>query len=159
MQAAESFASGASVAQVAAKARVSRQSGWRWQKTFEAGGVEALRSRGPHRKCRLSPDQVKALLAALEQGPAVHGWSEDQRWTLARICRLAQEMFTVGYTPKGMSLLLKRNGWSVQVPAVRAVERDEAAIATWRVEQWPIIKGQQGSWAPTSASRTSPGQG
>jgi hypothetical protein len=39
-----------------------------------------------------------------------------------------------------MSLLLKRNDWSVQFPALRAAERDEEAIAPWRDEQWPIIK-------------------
>lgn len=156
MEAAEMFADGASGPRVALRSRVSRQSGWRWQKAFEAGGAEALRSRGPHGKCRLTPEQVKTLLSALAEGPAVHGWDEDQRWTLARIVQLVFEMFRVRYTPKGMSLLLHRNGWSAQVPAVRAAERDEEAVAAWRDEQWPIIKGQRGSWVPISASRTRP---
>jgi transposase len=156
MEAADMFAAGTSGPVVAARTRVSRQSGWRWQKAFEAGGAEALRSKGPHGKCRLSEQQIQALKAALEQGPAVHGWTEDQRWTLARICRLTFELFKVRYTPKGMSLLLKRNGWSVQVPAVRAAERNEEAIAAWRDEQWPIIKGRRASWTPTSASKTKP---
>jgi hypothetical protein len=34
-----------------------------------------------------------------------------------------------------MDLLLHRIGWSVQVPAWRAAERDEAAIAAWREER------------------------
>lgn len=42
-----------------------------------------------------------------------------------------------------MPLLLKRNGWSVQVPAVRAAERDEEGIAARKDEQWPIIEGQR----------------
>jgi len=29
-------------------------------------------------------------------------------------------------------------GWSVQVPARRAAERDEAAIAAWREETWTV---------------------
>jgi hypothetical protein len=33
-----------------------------------------------------------------------------------------------------------RLGWSVQVPKHRAVERDEAAITTWRRETWPARK-------------------
>lgn len=53
-----------------------------------------------------------------------------------------------------MSLLLKRNGWSVQVPAVRAAERDEEAIAAWKDEQRPIIEGRRASWTPTSALKT-----
>jgi len=31
-------------------------------------------------------------------------------------------------------------GWSVQKPVERATQRDAAAIAAWRVEQWPEIK-------------------
>jgi hypothetical protein len=37
-------------------------------------------------------------------------------------------------------VLLHRIGWSVQVPVRRAAERDEAAIAAWREEIWPVIK-------------------
>jgi putative transposase len=40
----------------------------------------------------------------------------------------------VEYTLAGMAVLLHRIGWSVQVPARRAAERDEHAIATWRKE-------------------------
>jgi hypothetical protein len=29
--------------------------------------------------------QLDRLRAALDAGPAVHGWDEDQRWTLARV--------------------------------------------------------------------------
>jgi hypothetical protein len=40
-------------------------------------------------------------------------------------------------------LLLRRNGWSAQVLARRAVERDEAAIETWTKEVWPQVKGRR----------------
>lgn len=40
--------------------------------------------------------------------------------------------FHIGYTLRGVSYLLHRMGFSPQVPAHRAVERDEAAIAMWR---------------------------
>jgi len=156
LEAAEMFSAGESGPVVAARTRVSRQSGWRWQKAFEAGGAEALRSKGTHGKCRLSEQQISTLLAALEgrsgcawldRGPAL-----DAGPDLPADVRVVQGR----YTPKGMSLLLKRNGWSVQVPAVRAAERDEEAIERWRDEQWPIIKGQRATWAPASASRTKP---
>jgi hypothetical protein len=38
----------------------------------------------------------------------------------------------VEYTLAGMDVLLHRTGWSVQVPARRAAERDEEKIARWR---------------------------
>ena len=41
---------------------------------------------------------------------------------------------------RGVSLLLHRMGFSSQVPAHRAIERDEDAILTWRRETWPAGK-------------------
>jgi hypothetical protein len=38
----------------------------------------------------------------------------------------------VDYTLAGMDVLPHRIEWTVQVPARRAAERDEAAIAAWR---------------------------
>ncbi|MFG1711369.1 winged helix-turn-helix domain-containing protein, partial [Nonomuraea sp. M3C6] len=46
-------------------------------------------------------------------------------------------MATDNYTPRGVSYLLHRIGWSPQVPVHRAVERDEEQIATWVKETWP----------------------
>jgi hypothetical protein len=37
-----------------------------------------------------------------------------------------------------VDLLLRRIGWSVQVPARWAAEWDEARIAAWREETWPV---------------------
>jgi transposase len=38
---------------------------------------------------------------------------------------------------------MRRHGWSWQVPVRRAVERDEEAIAVWKAEVWPEVKGQR----------------
>ncbi|MGC9671238.1 helix-turn-helix domain-containing protein, partial [Planosporangium sp. 12N6] len=46
----------------------------------------------------------------------------------------------VRYTLRGTSYLSHRIGWSVQVPAHRAVERAEQAVAAWRREAWPAGK-------------------
>ena len=45
------------------------------------------------------------------------------------------------YTLRGMSYLLHRMGFSWQVPAHRAAERDEAAIAEWRAVTWAKVRG------------------
>jgi hypothetical protein len=42
---------------------------------------------------------------------------------------LVSRLFGVRYTLRGVSYLLHRNGFTPQVPAHRAAERDEAAIA------------------------------
>jgi hypothetical protein len=91
----------------------------------------------------------------LEAGPATWGWDEDQCWTLARIAELVRRRFRVDYTLAGVDLLLHRIGWSVQVPARQAAERDEAAIAAWKEADWPVVKGRRRTWAPGSASKTS----
>ncbi|MFE5871357.1 winged helix-turn-helix domain-containing protein [Streptomyces roseifaciens] len=85
-----------------------------------------------------SPGRLRDLESLLDAGPAAHGWAEDQCWTLARIAEVIRKRFGVGYTLAGVDLLLHRIGWSMQMPARRAAERDEERIAQWRDEQWPV---------------------
>ena len=156
LEAAELIEAGASDREVARRFRVSRMSANRWRRALEAGGKQALASRGAGgARCKLTPLQVRELEAVLEAGPAAWGWT-DQCWTLARIGELVYERFKVDYTLAGLDLLLHRIGWSVQVPARRAAERDEAAIAAWKQEAWPVVKRRRRTWAPGSASKTSP---
>jgi transposase len=159
LAAAELIEAGASDREVARRLRVSRMSANRWRRALAAGGKQALASRGAGgARCKLTPLQVRELEAVLEAGPAIWGWT-DQCWTLARIGELVHERFKVEYTLAGLDLLLHRLGWSVQVPARRAAERDEAAIAAWKQEQWPVIKGRRRTWVPGSVSKTSPARG
>jgi transposase len=153
--AAELIEAGASDREVAKRFRVSRMSANRWRRALVAGGRRALVSRGPGgARCKLSPAQLRELEAVLDAGPAAWGWDEDQCWTLARIAELVRRRFRVGYTLAGLDLLLHRIGWSVQVPARQAAERDEAAITWWKEETWPVVKGRRRTWAPGSASKT-----
>jgi transposase len=148
---------GASDREVARHFRVSRMSANRWRRALAAGGRAALASKGAGgAKCKLTAPHLRELEALLDAGPAVHGWDEDQCWTLARITEVVRCRFGVGYTLAGMDLLLHRIGWSVQVPARRAAERDEARIAAWREEAWPVVKGPRRTWAPGSSSEMSP---
>jgi transposase len=156
LAAAELIEAGASDREVARRFRVSRMSANRWRRTLASGGREALASKGAGgAKCKLSPAQLTELDVVLEAGPAACGY-EDQCWTLARIADLVWQRFGVEYTLAGMDVLLHRIGWSVQVPARRAAERDDAAIARWREETWPVIKGRRRTRAPGWSSRTSP---
>jgi transposase len=106
-------------------------------------------------RCRLSPAQLAELQALLEAGPAAWGWT-DQCWTLARIAAVARQRFGVDYTLAGLDLLLHRLGWSVQVPARRAAERNEEQITGWREQTWPERKERRRTWVPGWSSRTSP---
>jgi transposase len=117
LEAAELIEAGASDRDIARRFRVSRMSASRWRRALAAGGRIALASRGAGgARCKLSPAQLGELAALLDAGPAVHGWDEDQRWTLARVTDLVRRRFGVEYTLAGMDPLLHRIGWSVQVP-------------------------------------------
>ncbi|NEA69089.1 winged helix-turn-helix domain-containing protein, partial [Streptomyces sp. SID12488] len=62
--------------------------------------------------------------------------------------------FHKGCTIQGVVKLLKRHGWSCQLPVRHAIEREETAYEMWKDEVWPRLKGPRRTWAPTSASRT-----
>lgn len=89
---------------------------------------------------RLSDQQFAQLEAELAKGPAAHGW-EDQRWTLNRVKTMIGRRFHLTYTIQGVRKLLVRNDWSCQVPARRAMERDDDAVAGWVKEVWPRAEG------------------
>ena len=156
LAAAEMIEAGASDREVAKRFRVSRMSANRWRRALAAGGRAALATRGAGgARCKLAAAQVAELEEVLDAGPAACGYA-DQCWTLARIADQVWQRFGVEYTLAGMDVLLHRLGWSVQVPARRAAERDEEKIAAWREETWPVVKGRRRTWAPGWSSRTSP---
>ena len=157
LAAADQIEAGASDREVAKRFRVTRMPANRWRRALAAGGRAALMSKGPAGgPCKLSPAQIRELEAVLEAGPAVWGWDEDQCWTLARIAEVVRRRFGVTYTLAGLDLLLHRAGWSVQVPARQAAERNDAAIAAWKEETWPVVKERRRTWAPGWSSRTNP---
>ncbi|GAQ59637.1 hypothetical protein a10_09543 [Streptomyces acidiscabies] len=154
LAAADLIEAGAGDGEVARRFRVTRMSANRWRRALAAGGRQALVSKGPGgARCKLDTGQLRALETVLEAGPAAYGWS-DQCWTLARIAEIVRRRFGAEYTLAGLDLLLHRIGWSVQIPARRAAERDEPRIAAWKDEQWPVIKRRRRTWAPGSVSRT-----
>src|SRR3954454_19354252 len=159
LEAAEWIEEGATDGEVAVRFRVTRMSANRWRHALAEGGRPALASKGAGgARCRLSPAPLDELQDLLDAGPTAWGWT-DQCWTLPRIAAVARERFGVDYTLAGLDLLLHRLGWSVQVPARRAAERNEEQIAAWREETWPQIKGPRRTWAPGESSKTSPATG
>ena len=128
--------------EVARRLRVSSNSAYVWRRRWRAGGEAALAPRGPGGAvCRLGEAQLARLRAALDGGPAMWGWGEDQRWTLARVTMLTGRLFQLRYTLRGTSYLLHRLGYTPQVPVHRAAECDEAKIAAWRSQTWAKVRG------------------
>ncbi|MET8565001.1 winged helix-turn-helix domain-containing protein [Streptomyces flaveolus] len=155
MEAAERFVQGDGTAVIAHDLRVGVRSVQRWRKAWSQGGPRALASRGPASSPLLSDELFAVLEQELAKGPVAHGWA-DQTWTLSRIKTLIGRRFHKSYTVQGVAALLKRHGGSCQVPARRAVERDEAAMTGWVKETWPQVQGPWRRSTPGSTSGTRP---
>ncbi|WP_406730234.1 winged helix-turn-helix domain-containing protein [Streptomyces sp. NBC_01794] len=156
MQAAELFALGHDNAIVAKQLRVSLRSIQRWHQAWEHGGASALESKGPASRPRLSEALFEVLEQELAKGPAAHGWP-DQTWTLARIKTLIGRRFHKSMTLSAIAQLLHRHGFRHQVPARRAVERNEEVVTGWVKETWPQVETPWRRSGPGCASKTRPG--
>jgi transposase len=125
LQAAQMFEQDAGPVQVARLLRVSTKSAYQWRRRWRAGGPAALASRGAGGAvCRLDEQQLARLRAALDAGPAVSGWDEDQRWTLAPADALIARP-ACRLDPAGVDILtlrtptsLTRWVWRLQAPDV-----------------------------------------
>lgn len=137
--AANMFERGMKPKDIAAILEVDDQSVRRWRRLFQAGGRERLRGRkAPGATRRLSDEQRRQLVAMLAQEPRAHGF-EAHLWTTKLIAQLIHRSFGVEYHHDYVGTLLHEIGLSWQKPMRRARERDEAAIAQWRVQHWPEL--------------------
>lgn len=151
------FETGSSAIEVAQALEVSTKSAYQWHRAWQAGGAEALASKGPPGPdSQLTESQREELEQALDAGPEAAGLGSDQRWTLVRVRELIAAKFGVSYSLKGVALVLHAMDWTVQVPDAKASDRDEEAITAWRKRTWPAVKGLRAGWARGSASWTSP---
>ena len=133
LAAVERFEQRVPAAGIAAELRVTERSVRRWRHAWETGGLPGLASRGQGARCRLDEAQLAGLEIALEAGPLAAGYP-DQRWTLARVRDLIARKSGVRYTIPGVWYLLRRQGWTCQMGARRAIERDDGAIEVWKKE-------------------------
>jgi len=152
LEAVKRFEQRAPAAVIAAELRVSERSVRRWRRAWLAGGPA---SKGPGSRCLLDEQELAELDAVLEAGPLAAGY-RDQRWTLARIRDLLARRSGVQYTIPGVWYLLRRRGWTCQLGARRAAERDDGAIEVWKKETWPQVKRRRRPSAAGSSSKTRP---
>ena len=156
-QAAKRFRAGEILASVARSLRVSRQSVSRWYRQWRQGGVKALRAAGrAGRKAKLDRRQLQQVERALRQGARAHGFGTDL-WTLPRVAVVIERLTSVRYHPGHVWKILGALEWSLQRPARRARERNEAAVQQWVAERWPAVKKTLADAKPGSSSKTRAG--
>src|SRR5436309_2938246 len=109
---------------------------------------------GPRRaQARLEPKQLATIEQALRAGPRVYGFSTDL-WTLPRVAAVIERLTRVRHHPGHVWRILRGLNWSLQRPARRARERDEAAIEQWKTRRWARLKNTPGASTPGSSSKT-----
>jgi transposase len=131
-----------SQAEIARRLGVSRMAVSQWAERLRScpGGFATLKRRpNPGRPPRLRPRQWQQLLGILDKGAMRSGF-ETERWTLPRVRAVIERRFGVTYHASYLSVRLRDLGWTAQVPAVRARERDEELIRAWLDRDWPRIQ-------------------
>jgi transposase len=127
---------------VALGASESAVSGWLAKALHD--GPSALHSHpAPGRPAKLSREQMRMVPDFLWHGPEAYGF-RGNIWTCERVVGVLYEEFGVPYSKSQASRLLKRLGWTPQVPITRAIQRDEEAIDDWRAQAWPALKQRAG---------------
>lgn len=88
----------------------------------------------------MSEEQREKLPELLSRGAPAHGF-RGEVWTCERVAEVIRKEFGVSYHPAHISRLVRQLGLSLQRPARRTNQRDEAAIEHyWREERWPELK-------------------
>lgn len=137
-------------AEIARRLGVSPAAVCQWSKQLRDSpkGFTGLRRHPkPGRPPRLTPAQWREALEILARG-AKHSGFETERWTLPRVRAVIRRRFGVTYHVDYLSTRLRDLGWTAQVPAVRAAERDEDLIRAWLDGDWPRIKKKLAARAP-----------
>ena len=139
-----------SQAEIARRLGVSPAAVCQWAKQlreFPRGLAGLRRHPKPGRPPRLTPAQWREVLTILARG-AKHSGFETERWTLPRIRAVIHRRFGVVYHVDYLSSRLRSLGWTPQVPAVWAAERDEELIRAWLDRGRPRIKKRLAARAP-----------
>jgi transposase len=133
----------------------------RWEGLFDAQGARGL-DPIPNAGgiARMKPKDKAALQRIIVGGPRAYGY-DDGVWTLRRVRDVISQRFGIDYHVTHVHRLMHALGFSAQKPQVKALERDELAIARFRRRVWTQVKKRppgnlprmSPNWAYTSTSQ------
>jgi transposase len=143
-----------SQAEIARRFGVSEAAVSQWKRRLAADGRAGLRRRAhTGRPSGLTDGEWVLLGALLRRGSLAAGFDTEQ-WTLRRVAHLIRREFGVRYHFRSLGWALHAHGFSVQHPAPRAAERDEALVQAWLRRDWPALKKELAAWGTPSPSWT-----
>jgi len=144
MEAVKRLRAGEPAAVVAADLGVAPNTVYTWGKRARLGGNKALKAKpGRGRTFKLQPEHWQTLKRMVLKGPRACGFDRGL-WTLPMIKELVERELGVSYHEDHLSKFLRRLGLSVQMPMVRARERDEKAIKRFVEVEFPAIEKKRG---------------
>jgi transposase len=122
------LAQGLRLREGARRVQASAGSVYQWRQAWPHGGEAALAPKpAPGRPRKLTDQQCEQSLPLLRQGARANGFP-NALGTLKRIAAVSRVQCGMDYHPAHGWKILRRLGWSCQVPARRALQRDEQAI-------------------------------
>jgi transposase len=141
---------GDGVPEIATLFGVSERSVWRWLRAWRAGGQDALAS-APRsgRPPKITGEVAAKMLSWLAASACDFGFVND-RWTARRLACVLQRESGVALNRRYLNGWLARHAITPQVPQRVPRERNEAKVASWVAEQWPLLKKRWSSVAPPS---------
>jgi transposase len=125
-----------------------------WRRLYRKSGRQALASgKSPGRPRKLTVEQKQRLVEMIRCEPKEFGM-DTYLWTTRLIAKLVLDTFGVSHHHDHIGVLLHELGWSPQIPARRANERDEQRIAAWREVTWVELEKKVSPTEARSYSRT-----
>lgn len=138
------FEKGKTQAEVAHRFGVSRAAACQWHNAWSADKEAGLCSKGmPGATPKLTTKQKRTLKRDILKGPIKAGYNTDF-WTLERIQALAKKKLKVSLGQTSVWRTVIGLGFSVQKPELRARERNESAIARWKLKTFSRLKKMGG---------------
>lgn len=140
MKAGKLFQKGCTQAEIARTLRVTPAAVNQWRIVWHAHGLSGLKSKGhPGIQTALTKQKAQKLKRAILKGPRSFGYTTDL-WTLERIKAIAKKEAGLSFGATWIWHTIIALGFSCQKPVKRAVERDEKAIAAWKLTAFPSLK-------------------
>ena len=131
---------GYSQQEVAAILGVHRGTVSRWVCTARERGTNALQAKPtPGRPRKLDARQEKTVLGWIDKPPTSFGFPTDL-WTSRRLASLIHQRLGIHFNANYLVEWLRSREHTPQKPDQPPRERDEAAIARWRDEDWPRLQ-------------------
>ena len=139
-------------AEVAQTCEVSRQTVSRWAQMVMSE-PQAWRRQPLGRPAAMSAAERAKLSKMLVAGALANGFPTEL-WTLARIGKLIKREFGHAFSSVHVWRVIRALGFSSQRPTGRAIQRDEAAILSWKTKRWPALKKTPDAREEPSSSST-----